>query len=831
MQNNNHVQIVLNSTNYISSIEKPAGGGSTDFFLDRDADFVVHKQKIIKRLDDIKESISHSPNHAAFVKVRMRKEALAKSHRPTQQIFKPDIFPSAGAEGLGEIYVLATSKAIDIAIDKVEGAENTTRRKFNAKKEKEVPAPSRARSEVGAVESVELPSESDRRKFSIREGLEWLRQGSGKLYVLDLFNLPGSPGELKKMPREEQLLYESLIKNLNKLDFGIQLFRSSINDKTYRSYLLIRPVIEKNIVSELSLFQKWDSKMADQNFDDSESHHQQLISVLSDSVIIRRISLPPIIKSSHASRVIRPSRGHFPTKNPTTRYPKIGVIDSGVSNTMSRWLLGSYALVAAEHRQEDHGNFISGLLIAGRSAGNSSTVARERDGCEIYDIDILPDSGDPSVFDQYYPNGFEDFLSEMNSAILLAKSRHGVRVFNLSINIDRQVDEASYSEIANILDSIAESNDVIIVISAGNMSGERGAWPRVAADIASYLLPHAGSDRILQPAESAFCLSVGALTPPGMEGYVDGAPAPYTRCGPGMKVGIKPDFCHFGGATLVSPGLVDGLYSMNGDGQIETSMGTSFAAPLVAKTLATLDSIIEGPVTRENLIALMVHGSELPDCLKANELESIAKRFVGFGIPASSEEILIDDDYSITMVFNGNLTSGKALQFDFSWPAALVGDEGKCRGAARISLVYKPIIDSKYGAEFIRVNLDAYLRQNNNGTYKGRAEQVFTKQKRGDVHFESDLIEHGLKWWPMKHYNFSSEKGVGKSSEWRLVVEPLLRSGAQFPQGGVPFSVVLTIFDPKREETSIFSSMKQWLTANGVMCDDIRTALRSRLRN
>ena len=79
----------------------------------------------------------------------------------------------------------------------------------------------------------------------------------------------------------------------------------------------------------------------------------------------------------------------------------------------------------------------------------------------------------------------------------------------------------------------------------------------------------------------------------------------------------------------------------------------------------------------------------------------------------------------------------------------------------------------------------------------------------------------------MKHYRMRVPKGVGKSSNWRLVVEPLVRDGVQFPQGGIPFSVVLTIADD-RKEAAVFDEMRVWLNANNVKIGDIRTAARLR---
>src|SRR5205823_1682388 len=102
-------------------------------------------------------------------------------------------------------------------------------------------------------------------------------------------------------------------------------------------------------------------------------------------------------------------------------------------------------------------------------------------------------------------------------------------------------------------------------------------------------------------------------------------------------------------------------------GTICTVRGTSFAAPQVAKTLASLDSKIEGTVSRETLTALMVHNSSLPGPLRFDVLKRVARDLVGFGLPACADEILSGDDHEITLVFANRLMPGKELTFEFRW--------------------------------------------------------------------------------------------------------------------------------------------------------------------
>ena len=112
-----------------------------------------------------------------------------------------------------------------------------------------------------------------------------------------------------------------------------------------------------------------------------------------------------------------------------------------------------------------------------------------------------------------------------------------------------------------------------------------------------------------------------------------------------------------------------------------------------------------------------------------------------------------------------------------------------------------PSLDPAFGTEFVRINLDAMLRQrqpvdrkDRKPSWRDQIRQVFLPRLTGVTPPERALIEHGLKWWPTKRYEDDFGDGVGESTEWRLEVESVVR--AEFPAEGVPFSLILTIEDP-----------------------------------
>jgi hypothetical protein len=409
----------------------------------------------------------------------------------------------------------------------------------------------------------------------------------------------------------------------------------------------------------------------------------------------------------------------------------------------------------------------------------------------------------------------------------VARARHGVRVFNMSLNILQPAAPDRYSPHAARLDQIAESNNAVVFISAGNIQPQdlRAEWP---ADPTAALanLVNARNDGLLTPAESARNVTVAALNPPGHDGCIPFAPTRFSRRGPGLRSGVKPDLAHIGGAGSQHSVVGHGLFSILPDGTMVDGCGTSYASPLVAKTAAVLDHAIEGEVSRETLIGLLVHHAEMPVPLQAPALSPIARHMVGFGMPTSADRILETGDHSITLVFASRIRRNQQINFRFLWPSSLVGPGGKCRGRAKLTLVSTPPLDARFGSEFVRVNIDATLQQEQSGgRWKGRLEPLYLPTKRETPAVEAELIEHDLKWSPVKVLAKTFPQGVGPSSNWRLFVDYLTRAGEVMPEEGVPFTAIVTISDPDHEQP-VFNDMRQNLQALGTQIADIRIAAR-----
>ncbi|HMN42935.1 MAG TPA: S8 family peptidase [Povalibacter sp.] len=794
---NNPVQVILNTKNYLERPEDNGGGSVKDFFKGRDAEFEAHKTKILGELSEIEKRLKANPDVGVeYAHVVLQGDAWAKTRRPTTAVFPPARTPIVGSGELGEMIVELTSENIAAVHQAVDRAEIEVAYKKNKKTDELVPNPSRARGEVGAIQILRPHEPTDRRRFSAEEAMNWLKHPqTGGVYIVETFADPREVASDTRRTRAKQ--------NLDRLRMNLRSMPVEVvkPPARYEGSRLIFLRVADNARSKLT-------------------QHQAVLDVLDKDPAVRRIMLPPIVEVGHSVPGNPAGPATLKAPDETSQYPVVGVIDTGIAKlkALDGWCAGRTDFVGSTGGQDrSHGTFIAGLVAASDQFNDDKLFAEVP--CKFFDLALHPTTS--SGYQAFYPRGFLDFLEQLEIEILTAKAT-GVRVFNMSLALERQVADDAYGVFAWMLDVIADLHDVIFVLPAGNLSSStfRSEWPDDPPDVLQMLADyrHTGKDRLLQPAESIRSLVVGALNPPKCSGPL--RPTTYTRRGPSAALGMKPDVAHVGGRGSAKHELM----SIDTSGNVTDGCGTSYAAPLVARQLAALSNQIEGQVERETLLALLIHHARTPKDLAAKSLRRIARDFVGFGLPAQSAQMLETEDHGITLLFNGVLERDRELVFPFSWPASLTDSSGNCRGRVKLTLVYRPPVDRSFDAEFVRVNLDAHLRQESFDSNTGDIAWTGRLRSETDKTYEKKLIEHGQKWSPVKQYE-KKFQGIGASSQWRLVIEGLTRTGFNFPTNGVPFSVLLTIEDPKKTE-HVFQELRQGLLAGGVKLADVRTANR-----
>lgn len=839
-------QIVLNDTDFHALPDPGQPPRPKDFFAGADRAFIGHRKGLAADVQRIIEDVEKSPyGPATYLKIQMRTEALAKSYRPVYALFKPDQFPCVGAEAVGTLYFRAPLIYLRGLKTRIEEAEDTVRTAYRQNDGEPYLSPTIKRAEVGALESISIAAPSEKRDFSTATAMTMFADtATVSGYQIDLFEAL-EPEEIAADATGRTELYRSLEKLLLSFGPGTRtLLSMRLAKMPVLEFQLTQNDAEPIVDNRLGLVRTDIAPAAVPTLiDRNADRHEAALSALQRHPLVRAIRPP--IRLQLVDKAMAPLSNIAETTNAPislpkrvqdARYPIVGVIDSGVAPVLDDWVIDRFDFLNAEDYDAQHGTMVAGLMTVGQQV-NGPDVAPERDGCQIVDIPLYPD-GD---FLALFPNGFSEFLAEVEQAVAEARENHGVRIFNLSINATSPVERYTYSTYAAELDRIADTYGVVFVNSAGNLSqaDSRAPWPAKPTDVIKYFANRTSPDTIFKPAESVRSISVGALNPPTNDNkHIVGAPTVYTRRGPGLQVGVKPDLAAYGGAGVITPTAKSGLTSINQDGVPIPVIGTSFAAPLVARSLAGLDAATSGGLTPEALRAMLIHNAVIPDALTKRGQKDLARQFAGFGQPIAARDMLETGDNEITLLFQSRLQIGEKkpviLRFPFAWPQSLVTG-GKCSGRARITLVYAPPLDPAFGAEFVRVNLEASLKQrqmqnakDGSPRYTTQIDAKFLPKRAGLAIPEKALIDHGLKWWPVKQYDKIYVEH-GASSEWRLEVTSLVRAETKFPAEGVPFAVLLTIDDPSGS-APVYQEMQQSLRASRANTQPLQTVFRVRPR-
>ncbi|MEQ3286452.1 S8 family serine peptidase [Klebsiella oxytoca] len=787
--NKKNILKIKNSKKYIYSPEVIPGGDNKDFFHGDDAAFARHKTKLILKTSLISQQIQERKNKKfATIKVSLKEDAIAKSHRPTSAVFNYK-YPVIGGGDIGEIYVQVNEKSLPSLVERLSQAKVQSEIKFN-KNGEIVPKVGKLRSEVSAIENIELYTGNDK---SIMSDIEFAQ-------------------ELLKNKREIIVELFTARKNETLSDGEISLIYKNLVDELKSRFPTIEFVTESRFFSDniITLFPK----------NNSNTDVIELLRELKINPIVRKYYLSPIFTVAKKNIDIEKKLTTFPKKLANQSYPKVILIDKGIrSSILSTWVNDKSDALGSEIIEDYHADEMASILIGSKHL-NSNYDYLEEDGCEIYDI-WLP--ADKYSFEDHF-----ETLAEFTDWLYLevqAARENGFRVISMSINFQQIVSNSEYSFLAARIDEISNKLNVIFVISVGNLEDKkyRSEWPKTEEQVFRMLARFQQQDKVLQPADSVTSLSVGSINHIENELITFQAPTRYTRRGPATAYGIKPDLVHIGGIGDPNNSC---YVTLDGNNHLcLNSHGTSLAAPHIAKSIATIDFKSNESLNTNTLKALLIHSAKIPDCLSSKNLGKEAKDFVGFGFPSDSSNIINRDEASFTFIFEDIIKKGQVAEFNFIWPESLITATRKCKGKVKMSLVYTPTIDRQYGQEYIRVNIDASLQQEKikktESNFSKAVNSIWDNRLGSDLNFEKNLIDHGFKWWPSKVYERYSKNGFGNSSNWRLRVTSQVRDGVSHPLDGIPFSVIITIEDPTKKATKIYNEMSQSLIALGVVFQDI----------
>lgn len=279
-------------------IREIGGGGSRkDFFKNDDAGYTRHKAEILFQLGEIAGNLdAMATGNIGIVKIILRRDALAKSHRPFKALFTPRLTPVVGGGDLGEIFVEARPEALRQIQAVVRNGEDQTRMKRD-KTGRNIPNPSTVRRETGAIERIELFGTEDRSRFSGNELLALLKNPmSGGAYHVELFDVPPPRNQWDGVEERKRILYESFVEGIRKIGPGTVVNIWAL-DGPGHGRISIR--LEKSSSPPEFFFEEVArsrrSKREVSPIDPDIERHKKLLFFLDDHPLVRRVELPPII--------------------------------------------------------------------------------------------------------------------------------------------------------------------------------------------------------------------------------------------------------------------------------------------------------------------------------------------------------------------------------------------------------------------------------------------------------------------------------------------------------------------------------------------------------
>lgn len=296
------------------------------------------------------------------------------------------------------------------------------------------------------------------------------------------------------------------------------------------------------------------------------------------------------------------------------------------------------------------------------------------------------------------------------------------RIFNQSINTRMPCRMLHMSAWASEIDLLSYDHDILVIQSAGNLPKANAAPLLGVCEhlVGGRMYPDfldEPSCRIANPAQSFQALSVGSVAYGAFErdGWTSfapeaGHPSAFSRSGYGLWDCIKPEVVEYAGDYLLNradPPIVDCPDAGNrqyphllrttlsgGPATARDTVGTSFAAPKVARIAADLENAHPG----ESCLlyrGLIVQSAQWPlwaERLDADQQAKVLRR-LGYGIP-DSDRASTNSPYRVTLITGRDqlIGAGECHVFQVPVPPQLRNpvDEHRIRVDVTLSYVSKP---------------------------------------------------------------------------------------------------------------------------------------------
>ena len=743
-----------------SDSKKNLGGGEVKFFGDVTDEL---RGLIINKFEAVaeyyKDVFNENENMPAVGKMIVKPEAIAKSHTPNELCQN---CPIIGGEDLDELYIRVTAQGIKETIKLVDELPS---KKFKAN--------------LTTILDIKPVTVQDKISVSLSslEGSEGFQKVKDQIKV-KLFDFGNEYDDLLiKTYFHTKLADLGLQDKIKVMNYGekIQLIKVEVE-----SFDHIRKIASINGVKSVDFFPGY-----------------SLPANLSRQIDVESLLKHDLINSEVV----------------------IGIIDGGIGKnveSLKPYIFAREEYVPEVYQNHEHATFIASTILFGNTL-NGIEEKRART-FKFVDIVAIP-NGDPK-------HGATDSISETELMEIIEKTMEkyaqAVKIWNLSLGIDKLVCDGSISDLAVFLDYIQDKYGVQFFVSSGNLiHPPLRTWPPQET--------MGERDRIISPADSVRAITVGSIA------FLDSPqslvrknePSPFSRRGPGANYSVKPDVVDFGG-NMDSQYRINGLgmKGLGATGEMIEGNGTSYSNPRVVQKYAC---IYDGLMEKDLLLAkaLTIHSARMTSReLLDNNRENI--KYYGFGMPAVDvDDVLLCSKEEVTLIFRQKVVQSFHLEMlDFPYPPSLIRS-GKYFGEIAMTLAYNPLLDHNFGSEYCRINIDAsfgtYVNMSD-GTmdYKGQV----PLEVSWDEKFERARVENGFKWSPLKSYYRKIKRGIDIASGWKIRVDMTPRNNVNILSQD--FVLILTIKDP--DGNDIYTEMVNGLREKGYITSNLETRHQVRQR-
>ena len=703
----------------------------------------AYRRSLAKQVSAIRDAVVPQVKQTGAAPVRVKLlTKAAAKSHRPEALFSNATCPIVGAGRLGELFIKATPDGLNKLTKMIETAESD-----------------RLMKELSCVETIEAVTPAFRRKgIEAVDVLRWSPRGKeGFITRVRLFNFGADETQPRLVTNFEETCRRRNIR-LSTAGYAATSFTYGAECRSVEDVEALARILGVRSVVSMPLIRTLRPKMFNPK------------------------PLPTLVTRADV----------------TGDVPVVVVVDSGITDqipALESWVVGRESVVAPAYRNPDHGTFVAGLICWG-SALNPTIAGLDVSPCAVFDLQVIPND-DPGKGDTEAIRE-QELLVSLEAALQTHANEY--KVWNLSLGTDSVCSLDEFSEFAEELDNLQEKYQVSFVISAGNYSTPPLLdYPRLRAQL--------DVGRITTPADSVLGIAVGSVSHVDYKknGPKEHHPSAFSRHGAGPNYVIKPDLIHYGGSCSTDATHISGIRSVNAGGSAE-NLGTSFATPLVSRTLAQIYHQITPTPTPVLARALLTHHARDPRT--QSRVPDGDENYFGFGLPAPIPYCLECTPYTSTLVFDDVLRPGYFLEWDdFPYPASL-RRKGRYFGEIWMTVAFAPARGARWGSEYCETHIDAHF-----GVYRqqvaretGENKLKFTglvppEHKNPGALYESYQVAHLRKWAPVRTYHGNlGEKGE-RGDKWRLKVQLLARHGIDDGEllKAQPFSLIITIADPEKK--------------------------------